>query len=207
MFNDCWIVLLNCQNLEGESALFAEFVNQHENVIEIRYNEYIKLYSSWNDGIKNTDSEYIVNYNMDDQWHPEYLETCTKWLNENQDHAIVSSGCYVACNPNQVWPNWKWIDKMPFYKYPLSTAGPCPVWRRVLHDKYGYFEDHYVISDAKFWEQLYTGNEKFGLIDSFMVLYYQNPESLERRCDPKTGQPLITIDKTDKNRAKQKIIK
>lgn len=183
IFNDCNIVLLNCQNLDNESDIYKDFVNNNENVTEILYDQHINLYRSWNDGIKSTESEFIMNSNVDDMLHPRYIEKCSEWLKENSEFACVSSSVLLTNTPNQVYPVWTWNHKFPFYTYPLSTAGPCPLWRRSLHDKYGYFGDYRVIGDAKMWEQWYAGGEKFGLISDDMVLYYAHHNSLERRHD------------------------
>ena len=193
IFNECTVVLLNCQNLDKESSIYRPFMDKYPNVIEIVYKSHIKLYPTWNHGIRNTRSDYICNANVDDLWHPKYLEACVKFLNQNPDFAVVSSNILVADKPNQVWPNWIWVSRMPNRAYPLSTAGPCPVWRRKLHNKYGYFGDYACIGDAKIWEKWYAGGEKFGLIDKDLVLYYLSPQSLERRRNS-AGRLLRDID-------------
>lgn len=205
ILSDTNIVILNCQDLGGESRNFGAFCRGQSsvwskkpgaNVIEVIYHEYIKLYKSWNDGIRITESDYIVNYNMDDQWCSDYLEKCVDFLDKNQDYAVVSSRILTTSIPNQVYgnhPGWSKVDgRLPFVPYPKSTAGPCPMWRRSLHDKYGYFDDYYVIGDARLWEKWLAGGEKFGLIDEPLTLYYRNPESLERRHFD--GVRLIDID-------------
>lgn len=199
------IVILNCEDLCGESRNFRGFCDgqarrwrkpgmESANVTEVLYNDYVRLYKTWNDGIKITQSDYIVNYNMDDQWHPEYLEKCINFLDCHQEYAVVSSRVLITDKPHQVWHRapWESTGQFPFAAYPRSSAGPCPMWRRSLHDKYGYFTDHYVIGDAIMWEKWLAGGEKFGLIDEQLVLYYRNPVSLERRHQD--GIRLIDID-------------
>jgi hypothetical protein len=180
-FTDASFILLNCQNLENESEAFRPLTDKHPNVIEINYTNYVKLYSTWNDGIRLTKTPFICNFNMDDQWHPQYLEKCIDFLRENPDYATVSSQILVTSTSNQVWPTWTWDAQMPSLPYPESSAGPCPMWRRSLHDRYGYFDDYYVVGDAKLWEKWLAGGERFGLIKEDLVLYYRNPDSLERR--------------------------
>jgi len=183
IFNESQIVLLNCQNLENEDILYRDFL-EHKNVIEIKYESHVTLYKSWNDGINATNSELVTNSNLDDQLHPEFLERCVKHLDHHTNIGILSTGVLVTHIPNQIWPHWKYHDRMPLYPYPESSAGPCPVWRRNLHVKYGYFDaQHQVIGDAIMWEKFLSGGEIFGLINDDLVLYYINPTSLERRRD------------------------
>lgn len=191
------IVILNCEDKGGESRKFSAFCRGQSsrwhnpdrdpppaNVIEVTYHDYVKLYKSWNDGIRITDSDYIVNYNIDDQWHPGFLEKCIGFLDGNPQYAMVSTRIATTSVPHQVWSHYgKWHadGELPFLPYPESTAGPCPMWRRSLHDKYGYFDDYFVIGDARLWERCLAGSERFGLLDEPLTLYYRNPESLERR--------------------------
>lgn len=193
-FDQCWIVLLNCQDLDGESRVYSDFVRDNDNVLEIKYTTHVNLYPTWNDGIAITNSKYVMNSNADDMLHPDYVNICAEYLDANEDTAIVSSRVLMTDVPNQLYPDWEWSDEMPFHPYPKSTAGPCPLWRRSLHDKYGYFDDYRVIGDARMWEKWLAGGEKFGLIDKKLVLYLRNPVSLERRNDPATGISLRELD-------------
>lgn len=194
IFNECEFILLNCQNLDNEQSKYQLFL-RNSNVREILYKDYVYLYPTWNHGIKSTDSEFICNSNVDDMWHPTYLEECAKFLRENEDYAVVSTKVLTTDKANQSnHKTWYTIGAMPPEIYPLSSAGPCPVWRRSLHDKYGYFGDYAVIGDARMWEKWLAGNEKFGLIHKSLALYFINPVSLERRNCPKGNGPLRAID-------------
>lgn len=181
-FQDCGIVLLNCQDKHKESLCYSRFLAENDNVLEIKYANHTKLYSTWNDGIRVTMSPYIMNSNVDDMLHPAYVKLCTEYLDEHPEISVVSSKVGITEEPNQIWPDWDIVENMPFLTYPDSTAGPCPVWRRELHKKYGLFDDRCgVISDALMWEKWFAGGEKFGLLDQRLVLYYRNNKSLERR--------------------------
>ena len=197
IFYDIDIVLLNCQNLENESRIYSNYVKSHNNFTVINYDYYVKLYQSWNDGIKATNNKYITNYNCDDVWAPDYLEKCSRYLDNDQNTAIVSSQIKITDLPNQIWPSSTNIIGQMSMGYPGSTMGPCPMWRRELHNKYGYFENYSVIGDALFWEKLHAGNEKFSIIDEDLVLYFASPNSLERRLNDK-GESLLSIDLKEK---------
>lgn len=197
IINDIHIVFLNCKNADNERQhyehlLSGDIVSCHE----IVYHDFIGLYRSWNDGIQTSKSKYICNSNVDDMWHPDYLSKCTNHLNNLPDVAVVSSNVIITKTSNQSdYRKWSCITgKMPNYVYPLSTAGPCPVWRRSLHEKYGYFGDYLTIGDAKMWEKWLNGGEKFDLIREELTLYYASANSLERRIDKKTGKYYRDID-------------
>ena len=123
IFDDCQLVILNCLNLDNERNIYEKYISL-PNVSVIEYNEYKYLYDTWNDGINITNSEYITNANVDDQWHPEFAEQCTNYLDNRHDISIVSTNILVTHIAHQLWPNWEYHDKFPQYVYPNSTAGP-----------------------------------------------------------------------------------
>jgi glycosyltransferase involved in cell wall biosynthesis len=193
LFDRCNIVLLNCQNLDNEADIYKDFLDKNDNVTEIRYDEHVRLYPTWNDGILATDSTYIMNSNVDDQLHPQYVEACSEYLDKHTQFCCVSTGVLLTYQPNQVWPQWESQGRLPYHAYPASTAGPCPLWRRSLHDKYGYFGNYRVIGDARIWEAWYDGKERFGLLQRDLALYYAHADSLERRVDEK-GRGFRNLD-------------
>jgi hypothetical protein len=67
-----------------------------------------------------------------------------------------------------------------------------PMWRKSLHDKYGYFLEsdvlanretykYQVVSDYEFWMRLAENKEKFFLIQEILGAYLDRPESAEKR--------------------------
>src|SRR4051812_37257161 len=95
-FADCWIVLLNCGNEDGEEDLYRAWAATHPNVVVRRYDSFISLYDSWNHGLQMTDSTYVLNSNVDDLLHPDYIERCTRFLGDHPDYACVSSQVLVT---------------------------------------------------------------------------------------------------------------
>lgn len=196
IIDDVHVVFLNCMNNDNERSFYEPLLSCDKvSCTEILYHSHVKLYKSWNDGIQITNSEFVCNSNIDDMWHPEYLEKSIEFLRSNVEYSVVSSRVLITNVPNQVnHDNWaSIIGVMPFYQYPLSTAGPCPVWRRSLHDTFGYFGDYLTIGDAKMWEKWHAGGVGFGLIPHDQVLYYASPNSLERRVD-ENGKLYRNID-------------
>lgn len=186
-FNKSTIVLLNCQDLNQESEIYSDFAADNKNVIVKEYKEWKMLYPTWNDGIAMTSSKYVMNSNVDDMLHSEYVEECCKFLDNNLEYGVVSTEVIVTDKPNQVWPKWDHvISRMPIgYPHHIGggTAGPCPMWRRSLHEKYGLFGDYRVIGDARMWEKWHDNGIKFGVINKDMVLYLTHANSLERRSN------------------------
>ena len=59
--------------------------------------------------------------------------------------------------------------------------GPQPMWRRSLHDEYGYFDPEYITSgDYEFWLRI-SQTYDFYHIDQFLGLYLRSPLSIEHQ--------------------------
>lgn len=195
MFDDMSIVLLNCQNLDKESDIYADFLHENDNVSEIMYHEYIGLYATWNHGIEASNTDYITNANVDDMWHPDYLKILTGALDDDKFYASAYSYILQSGIPNQFdYKKWQYKGGLSRQPFPVGTMGPCPVWRRSLHTKYGLFEDYQIISDGMMWQKWRRGGEKFLQVQEELVLYFNNPESLERRHCPHSNLPLIKVE-------------
>lgn len=195
IIKDCHIVFLNCQNLDNEDTICRDFISKNDDITAtiLDYDKHVSLYTTWNDAIRTTSSEYIVNANVDDMWHESYLERLTNILDEHEDYSVAYTYVLSTSIKNQSDPS-KWINQggLSTKPFPGGTMGPCPVWRRLLHDIYGYFNNFQVISDGLMWEKWRRGGEKFYQVPEPLVLYFHNPNSLERRVCPHTGVSIAT---------------
>lgn len=188
-------IFLNCGNHHDENKTITEYAKDRNNVRLINFKDKTPLYETWNYGIRHTDSEYICNYNADDQWHPLYLNNMADHLDSNKEDMIVTSGVIMCGTPNQLYPKWhNIVGKLPSVPYPKTSAGPSPMWRRSVHDKCGLFGNYRVIGDARLWEAMQRHGMKFGLLAKDLVLYYINSNSLERRHCDDTGESLREMD-------------
>lgn len=196
-FDKCQIVLLNCQNLDNERAIYSKFVADNDNVSVIEYTEHKRLYTTWNDGIRATDTDYIMNSNADDILHPYCISSLIDALDTNPGYGIAHTDFCVTAYTNRPWPDWIRHGIIETI-YPLGTAGPCPMWRRSLHQQFGLFPEYRVIGDARMWEKWHANGVKFLRVPTELVSYYQAPNhNLETRVDPVIGKPMRQLDIED----------
>lgn len=65
-----------------------------------------------------------------------------------------------------------------------------PMWRRSVHDKYGYFNEKYATAaDADLWLKAAKEGSKMKKIDDIVGIYYHNPKG--RSSDPDTLQKMV----------------
>ena len=77
-FKNTEFIFLNCQNLHEESEKIKPLCLQYPNIRQLHFDQHVNLYMTWNAGIQLSNSEYITNYNADDQWHPKFVKKCVE---------------------------------------------------------------------------------------------------------------------------------
>jgi len=140
------------------------------------------IYAAWNMAIKAANCEFITNANCDDYIYSGSYAEMAKILTDNPDIALVYGD-------NNVWngiENKYHARKEGDFEF-LKTCcfvGPMPMWRKSLHDQYGYFNDKYrVTGDYEFWLRIASMGEKFYHLKRAVGLYEKRADSAEHR-DP-----------------------
>ncbi|HVW98960.1 MAG TPA: hypothetical protein VHA52_00735, partial [Candidatus Babeliaceae bacterium] len=109
------------------------------------------------------------------------------------DHAIdvVFGDYYVSYKPNQVYSpgvydGWvKTPEFSPCLMF-LCLPGPQPMWRKKLHDNYGFFaEDLYSSADLEFWNRIVSKGTLFKRLPAITGTYYLNPDGVSTTKDEK----------------------
>jgi tetratricopeptide (TPR) repeat protein len=98
---------------------------------------------------------------------------------------------FDRCTPSGMfrWHDWSrrtLLDEGCF-------IGPQPVWRRSVHDEYGYFDERYTVSaDYEFWLRISQTNDFFHLAKP-MGLYMERSDSIEHANPSKRRQEDMEI--------------
>ncbi|HPY76219.1 MAG TPA: glycosyltransferase, partial [Anaerohalosphaeraceae bacterium] len=181
------IIVINSASPQNEGAIVRQFQNGYPNIRYIRTAQRETIYAAWNRGIQEARGKYITNANTDDRRHPQMLEMMAAVLEENTEKAAVYSHFYVTEIPNQNW-NTKTPVRVADWHPPYSRLGllkanfmgPQPMWRRTLHQEYGYFDPSFKVSGD--WEFFLRVSQTHDFIkcSDVLGLYYFNPKSLER---------------------------
>jgi hypothetical protein len=65
-----------------------------------------------------------------------------------------------------------------------------PMWRRSIHDRFGYFDEDYLTSsDADLWLKAAKGGSQMKKIDDTVGIYYYNPTG--RSSNPETLKQMV----------------
>ena len=138
------------------------------------------LPAAWNLGIKKAKGTYITNANCDDHIYSGSYDEMAKILNDNPDIGLVYG------DENQTDGKTNRLKQRPQGDFGLLTkmcfVGPFPMWRKSLHDHFGYFNESFkVCGDYEFWLRLAVNGVRFHHIPRALGLYLNRPNSAEHR--------------------------
>jgi len=180
------IVVVNSGSQENEEAVIKEFQEKYSNIKYIKTDKRETVYAAWNRGIKASTGKYITNANTDDRHRKDAFEVIINMLEQRPEIALVYADLIITETENETfenctpvgyfsWMNWKregLLNKGCF-------MGPQPMWRRDVHDEYGYFDDSLVTSgDYEFWLRISQTNT-FLHLPIQLGLYLRSPGSIE----------------------------
>ncbi|GCL48859.1 putative glycosyl transferase [Microcystis aeruginosa NIES-3804] len=188
------IIIIDSASPENEGEIIQEFQENYPNIIYQRTKERETLYRAWNCAIKLARGSYLTNGNTDDRHCFNALEIMANYLDNNREISLVYADQLITTIKNdtfattQALKHWNW----PNYSYQQMRQGCCvgsqPMWRKMLHDKYGYFQENFrCAGDYEFWLRIGSQGEKMALIPEILGLYYLNLQGLEHGSN---GQAL-----------------
>ncbi len=140
-----------------------------------------------NDGIAQSNSEYVVIHDDDDTWHPDFLEQTVRYLDENQNYVGVIthtkrideklSGDEIILQ-NESYYN-RWIQAV--YMADLCIVNRFPpisfLFRRVVYEKVGGFDETLpVLGDWDFNLRVLIEGD-IGVIQKVLANYHFRVES------------------------------
>lgn len=181
------IVIVNCGSDKTDEEEVVKFKSQFPNIVYIKIDERISIYKAWNIAIKAASGKFITNANTDDRHKSDALENMLNIFKENHKVDVVYANCFQTEKPNAGFDssvNNKLIKWADFDKDLLLFGcfiGPQPMWKKSLHNKYGYFDESLeVVGDYEFWLRV-SESANFHHIDEALGLYYFSSSSAEHR--------------------------
>ena len=183
-----WIILnANPEGHDFEEEIIMKYVEKYpNNIIYKRLEEDPGIYDTWNMGIQMATGEYVTNINCDDRRRVDGLEQQAKLLTANEDVDLVYNDSYIVHEPNVMFENvppgcqrynFEHFSKEAMLRGNLPHNNP--MWRRELHDKFGYFNQYYKSAgDWDFWLRCSFGGAKFKKHPDILGVYYFNPTGM-----------------------------
>jgi Flp pilus assembly protein TadD len=182
------IIVVDSQSEENEQPIVRKLQKKYDNIRYVRTARRETIYQAWNRGIKLASGKYITNANTDDRHRKDAFERMVNLLEMRPDIALVYADLLKTETPNETFENCTPVGRFSWYDWDRSKLlnqgcfiGPQPMWRRSVHDIYGYFDDEFVTSgDYEFWLRI-SQTLNFHHIREPLGLYLIRPDSIEHR--------------------------
>ena len=205
------VIIVDANPDERDERVVTAFLDSYPSARH--YVDYIHLdrdpglYECWRIGIERARAELITNANVDDRRCPSHTARLVQLLNEHSEYAGACGS--ISCVKADATDDWFTLcdNQLWFYGEGLVEIGlndlyrvnergvvlsrnvmHCmPVWRKSLHARYGFFDEaaYGTSADWAFWLKCAKGGEKFVFEQSAFGRYFLNPQSHNRRNDPK----------------------
>ena len=183
-----WVILnANPEGHNTEEEVILNYIEKYpNNIVYKRLEKDPGIYDTWNMGIKMATGEFVTNVNCDDRRAPHGLEAQAKMLVANPDVDLVYNDSYITHEPNIMWEDipqdCQKYDFEQFSKEAMLRGNlphNNPMWRRTLHDNFGYFNQHYKSAgDWDMWLRCTFGGVKFKKHPEVLGVYYFNPTGM-----------------------------
>jgi glycosyltransferase involved in cell wall biosynthesis len=154
-FRDFDIIVVDDNSTDGTKELVASYGGGVRYILQ----ENRERAAARNNGIRNSNSEYIAFLDSDDMWMPDHLEVCLKALRQDTEAGLSFSGSYMVDEEG------KMISKLglrPFNGYVSEyivaeySSGGCNasscLIRKKIFDRAGYFIEDRALSGSEDWE-------------------------------------------------------
>jgi len=182
----CELILVNPNSPGNEEEIIKKYQTAFpENIKYLKLDEDPGIYGTWNYAIENSSGEYIMNANLDDSRHEQFIEIHAKTLSLNPDVDLVYSDAYVTRNPNDGYHNSEPLQRYNNEQFSIESMlrgnlpHNNPMWRKSVHDKHGTFETKYKSAgDWDMWLRAAFGGSVFKKINIPLGLYYFNPTGI-----------------------------
>lgn len=186
LFPQMEIVVVDSASEQNEALIIKKFQERFGNIKYIKTPARENVYSAWNRGIKVAKGKYVTNANTDDRHRRDALEIMVRELEAHPEVALVYADVIKTEIPNQTFNECNPTGMMRWHDWDREILlekgcfiGPQPVWRRDVHDTYGFFDSQLTVcGDYEFWLRISQTNT-FLHIKKPLGLYLNHPDSIE----------------------------
>lgn len=184
IFNECELLLINANSPGNEEQVILEFTQKYPNIIYQRLEKDPGLYACWNIAIKMASGDYIINANIDDALANNAIEKFANTLDKYPHIDLVYADYYVTYKACGTFANHSKSGSSRKPQFSVSALRNCiatnhPMWRKNIHEKYGYFDESFKIcGDWEMWVRSVLRGSRFKKINGHYGLYYKNPTGL-----------------------------
>jgi hypothetical protein len=184
IFSECEFILINAASPGKEYRFIEPYLSLFNNITYIYLTKDPGIYAVWNYAIRLAQSDLLANANLDDLRSPDSLESQILYLEAHPEIDLVYLDYYVTTKKEASYTSFSPCLKAVVQEFSPAilnycVAGPFPLWRKSLHERYGFFDETFKsIGDLEMWNRAALNGSVFKKIEGVSGLYYDNPEGL-----------------------------
>jgi len=182
------IIVVDSASEEGEGDIVRRWQERYPNIRYTRTASREPIYAAWNRAIRMARGAYLTNANTDDRHKANAFERMRRVLDMRPDVALVYADVLETVAENQTFDRCTPTRVLRWHDWSRDTLltqgcfiGPQPMWRRCVHEEYGFFDERLVSSgDFEFWLRI-SQTHPLHHIREPLGLYLSRPDSVEHR--------------------------
>lgn len=203
-YNWTTLVAINFAFSHSDPAYVEKQLRRYKDLVLINKSCNISVYDAWNQAARLATTDYVANLNLDDRvtqfYYTNALEALEAYSGDVYSSRAISTPVVgQECDDSRLQPHiqdeafgdsdiitYSLRDLVAFKNGRLvknSIPHCAPVWRRELHDSYGYFSSRKFdfCADYEFWLRLAADGRRFLLNKSVETIFYCAPGTASDR--------------------------
>lgn len=195
IFSSTELIIINAHSPGNEEKVILPYLKHYPNITYIRLPYDPGLYAIWNMGTRYAHAQFVGNANLDDRRDLYSLAEQVKTLEEHPEYDLAYCDYCVTDKPNQPWYDIFAYPRTAIQQFSKKAIqyclpGPQPLWRKTMHEKYGYFREDFVsAADQEMWCRAVDQGSQFVKVNGISGVYYLNPKGISTEINsPKALQ-------------------
>lgn len=200
IFPEAELIIINANSPGNEEPIIKNYIEKYPNIIYVKLDQDPGLYAVWNQAIKIASTDYITNANVDDRSLPDAIERHLKELENDPSVDLIYAGYIITNEPNDTFERKNQLLHCEPHEFSLQNMrfclpGPRPVWRKSIHEKWGYFDETFTSSgDMEMWLRAVSHGSQFKKISGYPTLFYHNPNGISTTKDEARSKQRLQED-------------
>lgn len=200
LFSEMEVLVIDSGSLQGESAICEEFARIHPQIRLIR-TEREPLYAAWNRAIPLARGKYLTNANTDDRHRHDFMELMVAALELHPEIALAYAEQYLSETENEPYEQCRErsarVQRVPDYAPEelmlRCITGSQPMWRKSLHDEFGFFDTRYrIAADYDMWLR-FAGRYRFLRLPDQLGVFFNSPHTISGS----NSKPALNLEVLD----------
>jgi glycosyltransferase involved in cell wall biosynthesis len=189
-FENIEFIFINPKSPDKSKNILLPYLEKYINFKLIDLDLDPGLYECWNIGVKESSSDIITNWNPDDRRTADSIKSLANTLILLNDYDLVYGLTLITKNKNEKPQNCESQSIFSAESFSIknlffNNSPHCmPVWRKKIHEKFGYFDNSYVSAgDGDMWLRAAINGSKFFFLKKIIGSYYESDSTVSRNKD------------------------